>query len=78
MFFRFVLPFQIIELNNKLLKDLMESNCFSSVMLEKIFRQAGESDIVWNAHRINRGEFISMDNKSKDFFFFACYTEKKR
>jgi exodeoxyribonuclease V alpha subunit len=39
------------------------------VVLQKIFRQAGESDIVVNAHRINRGEQIALDNKSKDFFF---------
>ena len=38
------------------------------VTLEKIFRQAGQSDIVVNAHRINRGEQITLDNKSKDFF----------
>ena len=38
-------------------------------MLQKIFRQAGESDIVMNAHRIHRGEQIRMDNKSRDFFF---------
>lgn len=38
------------------------------VVLQKIFRQAGESDIVVNAHRINRGEQIALDNKSRDFF----------
>jgi exodeoxyribonuclease V alpha subunit len=38
------------------------------VVLRKIFRQAGESDIVVNAHRINKGEQIKLDNKSKDFF----------
>jgi len=53
----------------QVLHDLIKSEAFPTVILEKIFRQAGESDIVWNAHRINRGEFISMDNKSKDFFF---------
>ena len=36
--------------------------------MQKIFRQAGESDIVVNAHHINRGEQITLDNKSKDFF----------
>ena len=39
------------------------------VMLTKIFRQAGESDIVVNAHKINQGEPIVLDNKSMDFFF---------
>lgn len=51
------------------LKDLMDSGCFSVVMLTKIFRQAGESDIVVNAHKINGGEEILLDNKSSDFFF---------
>lgn len=53
----------------QILKDLIASSCFSVVILKKIFRQAGESDIVVNAHRINRGESIKLDNKSKDFFF---------
>ncbi len=51
------------------LKDIIASECFSVVMLEKIFRQAGESDIVVNAHKINRGEEVVLDNKSRDFFF---------
>ncbi len=51
------------------LKDIIASNCFSVVMLTKIFRQAGESDIVVNAHKINRGEEVILDNKSQDFFF---------
>lgn len=51
------------------LKDLIESNCFSVITLKKIFRQAEESDIVVNAHKINRGEEVILDNKSKDFFF---------
>ena len=37
--------------------------------LTKIFRQAGESDIVVNAHKINAGEPVTIDNKSRDFFF---------
>lgn len=51
------------------LKDILVSHCFSVVMLTKIFRQAGESDIVVNAHKINRGEKVVLDNKSRDFFF---------
>ena len=39
------------------------------VKLTKIFRQAGESDIIVNAHKINRGEPVVLDNKSMDFFF---------
>ena len=53
----------------QVLKDLINSNCFPVVILEKIFRQAGESDIVVNAHRINNGQDIPLDNKNKDFFF---------
>ncbi len=51
------------------LKDLIQSQCFPIVTLSKIFRQAKESDIVVNAHKINRGEPVILDNKSKDFFF---------
>ena len=51
------------------LKDIIASHCFPVVMLTKIFRQAGESDIVVNAHKINRGEPVILDNKSRDFFF---------
>ena len=52
----------------QVLRDLMNSEAFPMVTLEKIFRQAGESDIVVNAHRINKGEQIALDNKSLDFF----------
>lgn len=51
------------------LKDLLRSECFPTVRLTKIFRQATESDIVMNAHKINRGEPVVLDNKSRDFFF---------
>lgn len=53
----------------QVLRDIMSSHRFPMVVLEKIFRQAGESDIVWNAHRIHAGEQLALDNKSKDFFF---------
>lgn len=52
----------------QILQDLMESGSFPVVTLQKIFRQAGESDIVVNAHKINRGENINLTNKSRDFF----------
>lgn len=52
----------------QVLRDIMNSRAFPMVILQKIFRQAGESDIVVNAHRINRGEQIALDNKSRDFF----------
>ena len=51
------------------LKDLIESGCFPIITLSKIFRQAEQSDIVVNAHKINRGETVILDNKSQDFFF---------
>lgn len=53
----------------QVLQDLIASERFPVIMLEKIFRQAGESDIVMNAHRIHAGEPIRIDNKSRDFFF---------
>ena len=51
------------------LKDIIESGKVPVVRLTRIFRQASESDIVVNAHKINRGERVSLDNKSRDFFF---------
>ena len=51
------------------LKDMLASGYFPSVTLEKIFRQAKESDIVMNAHKIHKGEHVTIDNKSRDFFF---------
>lgn len=51
------------------LKDIIRSECFPVVRLTRIFRQAGESDIVVNAHKINSGEPVVLDNKSRDFFF---------
>ena len=51
------------------LKDMIRSNKYPVVMLHKIFRQASQSDIIVNAHKINRGEPVILDNKSRDFFF---------
>ena len=53
----------------QVLRDLIDSCAFPMVTLQKIFRQAEESDIVVNAHRINNGQQIALDNKSRDFFF---------
>ncbi|NLP16419.1 MAG: ATP-dependent RecD-like DNA helicase [Clostridiales bacterium] len=50
------------------LKDIINSHCFNVVMLTKIYRQAVGSDIIVNAHKINAGEQINLDNKSMDFF----------
>lgn len=53
----------------QVLRDIMSADVFPSIVLKKIFRQAQESDIVVNAHKINRGEELILDNKSRDFFF---------
>ena len=52
-----------------ILKDIINSHSFNVVKLTKIFRQAAGSDIIINAHKINDGEHITLDNKSEDFFF---------
>ena len=55
------------------LRDIIRSRQFSVVALKKIFRQASESDIVVNAHKINQGEQVTINNKSRDFFFLKRY-----
>ena len=55
------------------LKDIISSGCFPVVELVKIFRQASQSDIVVNAHKINQGVPVILDNKSRDFFFLKRY-----
>ena len=51
------------------LKDIIRAGSCPVVQLTKIFRQASQSDIIVNAHKINRGEHVILDNKSRDFFF---------
>ncbi|MFR2849216.1 MAG: ATP-dependent RecD-like DNA helicase [Hungatella hathewayi] len=51
------------------LRDIINSGSFNVVKLTKIFRQASESDIIVNAHRINRGETIDLGKRSNDFLF---------
>ncbi len=51
------------------LRDMIESRAFPVVKLTKIFRQAAESDIVVNAHRIHGGERIDLAKRSRDFLF---------
>ena len=51
------------------LRDMIESGCFHVVKLTRIFRQASQSDIVVNAHRINGGEKIDLAKRSRDFLF---------
>ena len=55
------------------LRDIIRSGQFPVVELKKIFRQASESDIVVNAHKINKGEQVEINNTSRDFFFLKRY-----
>lgn len=50
------------------LRDILDSDIMSVVKLKEIFRQAGESLITVNAHRINKGEYPFYNEKGKDFF----------
>ena len=59
------------------LKDIIASEQFPMVTLSRIFRQAKESDIIVNAHKINNGEKVILDNKSRDFFFLKRYDAQK-
>lgn len=61
----------------RVLKDIIASKQVPVVRLTEIFRQAKESDIIVNAHRINRGEQVTLDNKSMDFFFLRRYDADK-
>lgn len=59
------------------LKDIIESKIVKVVELDEIFRQAQESMIVVNAHRINRGEYPFLNVKGKDFFFIPKSSPKE-
>ena len=59
------------------LKDMIHSGCLPVVSLSKIFRQEEGSTIVENAHKINKGEPILLDNKSKDFFYLPRLNTKE-
>lgn len=51
------------------LQDVIQSGAFPVVCLTRIFRQAAQSDIIVNAHKINQGQQVTLDNQSRDFFF---------
>lgn len=51
------------------LRDIIDSGCFNVVKLTNIFRQAAQSDIVVNAHKINSGERVDLGKRSNDFLF---------
>ena len=59
------------------LRDIIDSEAIYSVKLTEIFRQARESMIVVNAHRINRGEYPDCNAKGKDFFLLRTENEKE-
>lgn len=58
------------------LKDIIDSNVIKTVRLNEIFRQARESMIVVNAHKINNGEPLFLNVKNKDFFFLRKNTNE--
>ena len=55
--------------------DCLRSNMLPSVRLTEIFRQAQESLIVMNAHRVNQGQMPDLKNVSSDFFFMRRQSE---
>ena len=59
------------------LHDLIESQKFAVVELNEIFRQAGESLIITNAHRINNGEMPILSVRDNDFFFLPVSTDEQ-
>jgi len=56
------------------LKDLIASECLPVARLTEIFRQAAESAIITNAHRINKGEYPATNDREKDFFFMRRHS----
>ena len=59
------------------LRDMISSEYIYSTKLTEIFRQAKESMIVVNAHRINHGEYPDCNAKGKDFFLLRRSAEKE-
>ena len=53
------------------LRDIIDSGIVKVVKLDQIFRQAQESMIIVNAHRINKGEYPHINQKQKDFYFIS-------
>jgi exodeoxyribonuclease V alpha subunit len=54
------------------LRDIIDSGAVPVVRLTKIFRQAAGSMIIQNAHRINRGDYPTLNSgRQSDFFFMA-------
>ena len=57
--------------------DCLRSEALPAVRLTEIFRQAQQSLIVMNAHRVNRGEMPELNNRKSDFFFLPCRSEEE-
>ncbi len=57
--------------------DMLRSQMLNSVRLTEIFRQAQESLIVMNAHRVNHGEQPNLRDRKSDFFFLPCRSEEE-
>ena len=57
--------------------DMLRSQMLNAVRLTEIFRQAQESLIVMNAHRVNRGEMPDLRQRKSDFFFLPCRSEQE-
>ena len=57
--------------------DMLRSEMLNTVRLTEIFRQAQESLIVMNAHRVNRGEQPNLRDRKSDFFFLPCRSEQE-
>ena len=62
--------------DGNVLNDVIVSGAFSTVCLNEIFRQAKNSGIVMNAHKINKGEAPNLSEKYNDFFFISVDDEK--
>ena len=57
------------------LRDCLKCGSIPAVRLTQVFRQAQESMIVMNAHRVNQGTMPELHHKNKDFFFLPCRSE---
>ena len=57
--------------------DMLRSGALPTVRLTEIFRQAQQSLIVMNAHRVNNGELPDLKNVKSDFFFLPCRSEEE-
>lgn len=57
--------------------DMLRSEALPAVRLTEIFRQAQESLIVMNAHRVNNGQLPELKNRKSDFFFLPCRSEEE-